>query len=134
MLRSTLQQNHLLIDPMEGLKKKCAELMPLPGEDFRTHNNRLMRQYKVQERINAYIDLNIKYAQCSIKLEAAQLILDVDEQRTEKYNQEVLISRISNILDKIMNSFIKDNVHRRREGRQLFSCQSSMPEPQLSHQ
>ena len=36
------QQEHLLISAMEDLVEKNAELVPLPGEDFRSCHNRLM--------------------------------------------------------------------------------------------
>ena len=40
---SDVQQEHLLISAMEDLVEKNAELMPLPGEDFRSCQNRIMR-------------------------------------------------------------------------------------------
>ena len=108
------QQEHLLISAMEDLVEKNAELMLLPGEDFRSCQNRMMRCFEVRDRLATYMELNSRYAQCTIKLEAALLILDNTKRQTEGYNQEVLMNRISNIIDKITTSFIRDNANRKR--------------------
>ena len=114
------QQEHLLISAMEDLVEKNAELMPLPGEDFRSCQNRLMQCHEVRDRLAVYMELNSRYAQCTIKLEAAPLILDDTKRQTEEYNQEVLINRISNIIDKITTSFIRDNANRKRAKKVTF--------------
>ena len=115
------QQDPLLISAMEDLVEKNAELMPLPGEDFRSCQNRLMRRYEVRDRLATYMEVNSRYAQCTIKLEAAPLILDNTKRQTEEYNQEVLMNRISNIIDKITTSFIRDNANRKRAKKVTFS-------------
>ena len=66
------------------------------------------------------MELNSRYAQCIIKLEAAPLILDDMKRQTEEYNQEVLMNRISNIIDKITTSFIRDNANRKRAKKVTF--------------
>ena len=38
----------------------------------------------------------------------------------EQYNQEVLMNRISNLIDKITTSFIRDNANRRRARKVTF--------------
>ena len=107
-------QNNLLIDAMNGLKKQYAKLTTLPGEDFRMYNDVLMQRSEVEERLGIYAELSIKYAQSCIKLEATQLITNERERGDEEYNLEVLMRRISGILDKIVNSFARDNTLRKR--------------------
>ena len=114
------QQEHLLISAMEDLVKKNAELMRLPGEDFRLCQNTMMRRGEVRDRLATFVELNSRYAQCTIKLEAAALILDDRRRMTEEYNQEVLMNRISNIIDKITTSFIRDNANRKRAKKVTF--------------
>ena len=114
------QQEHLLISAMEDLVKKNAELMPLPGEDFRLCHNTMMCRGEMRDRLATYIELNSRYAQCTIKLEAAALILDDRKRMTEEYNQEVLMNRISNIINKITTSFIRDNANRKQAKKVTF--------------
>ena len=45
---------------------------------------------------------------------------DDTDRRMEEYNQEVLMNRISNILDKITTSFIRDNTNRKRAKKVTF--------------
>ena len=66
------------------------------------------------------MELNSRYAQCTIKLEAAALILNDRRRQTEEYNQEVRMNRISNIIDKITTSFIRDNANRKRAKKVTF--------------
>ena len=114
------QQELLLISAMEDLVEKNAELMPLPGEDFRLCPNTMMQRGEVRDRLATYVELNSRYAQYTIKLEAAALILDDRRRITEEYNQEVLMNRISNIIDKIITSFIRDNANRKRAKKVTF--------------
>ena len=100
--------------------EKNAELMPLPGEDFRLCQNTMMCRIEMRDRLATYMELNSRYAQCTIKLEAAALILDDRKRMTEEYNQEVLMNRISNIIDKITTSFIIDNMNRKRAKKVTF--------------
>ena len=112
-------QERTLIDAMEGLKRRYPELIPLPGEDFCVHG-KLMKCRDVHERLEAYCTLGTKYGQCCISWEAAQLNPDIDTRNREEYYHQVLMNRISNILDMINNSFIKDNTLRKRHKKVTF--------------
>ena len=46
--------------------------------------------------------------------------MDALKRLAEQYNQEVLINRISNLIDKITTSFIRDNANRRRARKVTF--------------
>ena len=100
---------------MEGLRKNNAELTPLPGDELNRISNRYLRCRELEERLGAYTDLSIKYGECVIKFEAAQLLLDIDECHMEELNQELLMNRISNILDRITNTLLKDNAFRKKK-------------------
>ena len=65
----TFSQNSLLIDAMDGLKRQRAELTTLPGEEFHMYYEMLMQQCEVQDRLEVYTELSIKYTQSCIKLE-----------------------------------------------------------------
>ena len=107
-------QPHLLVSAMEGLRKKNAELTPLQGDELCRVSNRYLAHFEVLERLGIYADLSIRYGKCSLKFEAAQLLLDTEERNFQEYHQEVLMNRISNILDKITNALLKDNSFRKK--------------------
>ena len=117
--RIPFEQERTLIEAMEGLKKRYPKLIPLPGEGFHTHS-KLMRRLDVLKRLEAYCTLGAKYGQCSINWEVAQLNPDINIRNQEEYYNQVLMHRISNILDMINNSLIKDNTLRRRHKEVTF--------------
>ena len=109
------EKPNLLIAAMEGLKKNNVELTPLPRDEFRRITNRYLRCHELLERLGAYAELSNKYGECVIKFEAAQLLLDTDQRHMEELNQELLMNRISNILDRIINTLLKDNALRKKK-------------------
>ena len=113
------EQEHTLIEAMEGLKRRYPELILHPGEGFHAHS-KLVRCLDVLERLEAYCTLRAKYGQYSINWEAAQLNPDISIRNQEEYYNQVLMHRISNILDMINISLIKDNMLRRRHKKVTF--------------
>ena len=56
-----------------------------------------------------------------IELDAAQLILDTDERHRIEYSLELLLQRIGNRLDKILNILARDNMLRKRGKKHVYT-------------
>ena len=119
-------QPNLLITAMKGLREKHAELTPLPGDELHWISNRYLTWLELLQRLGYYIDLSVKYGECVLKYQSAQLLLDIDEWHTQELNQEILMHRISNILDKLTNTILKDNAFRKKNKKVTY------PAPKLN--
>ena len=75
-----------------------------------------------QRQVNAYTELSVKYAKSVIELNAAQLILDTDERHRIEYSLELLLQRITNRLDEILNILARDNMLERGERNVSTPC------------
>ena len=74
-----------------------------------------------RNRLNAYTELSVKYAKSVIELDAAQLILDTDERHRIEYSLELLLQRIMNRLDEILNILARDNMLRKRGKKRVYT-------------
>ena len=101
-------QPRLLVEAMQRLITRHLELTILPGDDLPIVRNRYLTCYELLERLNHYIDLCIRYGECFLRHEEAQLCMDTNETLRKELVQEILMARISSNMDKIMNSLLKD--------------------------
>ena len=56
-----------------------------------------------------------------IELDAAQLILDTDKRHRVEYSLELLLMRITNRLDEILNILARDNMLRKRGKKRVYT-------------
>ena len=69
------EQPRLLIEAMQSLLEKHADLAILPGDDLPIIYNR----YELSIRLSHYIDLCVRYRECALKHKGAQLLVSMDE-------------------------------------------------------
>ena len=79
----------------------APELTILPEDDLSIVRNRYLTHYELLERLNHYIDLCIRYGEYFLRHEEAQLCMDTNETLRKELEKEILMARISNIMDKI---------------------------------
>ena len=103
------------------MRKENPELLYLAGDDWRPTHTRYLRQEELKDRLNAYTELSVKYAKSVIELDAAQLILDTDERHRIEYSLELLLQRITNRLDEILNILARDNMLRKRGKKRVYT-------------
>ena len=129
-LKVTLPEGELetCSDPPLDFVTKCQmtpiNLQLLRGalKDMRKDNPEL--QYlgeELKERLDAYVELSIKYANSVIELDAAQLILDTDERHRIEYSLELLLQCITNRLDEILSILARDNMLRKRGKKRVYT-------------
>ena len=71
-------------------------------------------------RLHHYIDLCIRYGECVLRHEEAQLCMDTNERLRKELDQEILMQRISSIMDKIINSLLKDISFRKSNKKVIY--------------
>ena len=120
-------QPDLLVSAMRGLREKNAELAILPGDELPVVSNRYLTCWELLERLSYYVDLSVRYGESVLRFEGAQLLMDTDNQIAEELNQEILMHRISNILDKITSALLKDTSFRRKNKKVTYST------PKINH-
>ena len=103
------------------MRKENPELQYLAGDDWRPTYTRYLRREELKDRLNAYTELSVKYAKSVIELDAAQLILDTDERHRIEYSLELLLQRITNRLDEILNILARDNMLRKRGKKHVYT-------------
>ena len=113
-------QPRLLVEAMQCLITMHPELTILPGDNLPVVRNRYLTCYELLERLNHYIDLCIRYRECFLRHEEAQLCMDTNETLRKELDQEILMQRISSIMDRIMNSLIKDISFRKNNKKVIY--------------
>ena len=99
------------------MRKENPALQYLAGDDWRPTYTCYLRREELKDRLNAYTELSVKYTKSVIELDAAQLILDTDERHRIEYSLELLLQRIMNRLDEILNILARDNMLK-KEGKE----------------
>ena len=105
---------------MQCLITMHPELTILPGDDLPIVRNRYLTCYELLERLNHYIDLCIRYGECFLRHKEAQLCMDTNETLRKELDQEILMARISSIMDKIVNSLLKDISFRKGNKKAIY--------------
>ena len=111
----------LLRGALKDMRKDNPELQYLAGDDWHPTHRHYLRQEELQERLDAYVELSVKYVKSVIELDAAQLILDTDERHRIEYSLELLLQRITNRLDKILSILARDNMLRKRGKKHVYT-------------
>ena len=86
-------QPRLLVEAMKGLREKNADLTILPGDDLPMVSNRYLSRWELEEKLGHYIDLCIRYGECVLRFEGAQLLVSTANQAKEELHQEILMHR-----------------------------------------
>ena len=103
------------------MRRENPELQYLAGDDWHPTYTRYLRREELKDRLNAYTELSVKYTKSVIELDAAQLILDTDERHRIEYSLELLLQRITNRLDEILNILARDNMLRKRGKKRVYT-------------
>ena len=103
------------------MRKENPELQYLAGDDWHPTYTCYLPQKELKDRLNAYTELSVKYTKSVIELDAAQLILETDERHRIEYSLELLLQRITNRLDKILNILARDNMLRKRGKKLVYT-------------
>ena len=106
-------QPRLLVEAMQRLVPTHSELTILPGDDVPLVRNRYLSCYKLLERLNHHTDLCVIYGECFLRHEEAQLSRETGERLRKELNEEILMSRVSSNMDKIMGQLIRDKKFRK---------------------
>ena len=106
-------QPRLLVEAMQCLITTHTELAILPGDDIPIVRNRYLSCYKLLERLNHYTDLCVIYGECFLRHEEAQLSREMRERLRKELNKEILMTRVSSNMHKIMAQLIRDNKFRK---------------------
>ena len=72
-------QPELLVSAMRGLRKKNADLAILPGDNLPMVSNRYLSCWELLERLGYYIDLCVRYRECVLRFERAELLVSTDD-------------------------------------------------------
>ena len=111
---STLfDQPRLLVEAMQRLVTTQEELTMLPEDDIHIVRGRYLSHYELLERLNHYTDLCVIYGECFLRHEEAQLSRERDKILRKELHEEILMSRVSSNMDKILGQLIRDNKFRK---------------------
>ena len=113
-------QPRLLVEAMQRLVTTQPELATLPGDDVPLIRNRYLSRYELLDRLNHYIDLSVMYGECFLRHEEAQLSRERDEILRKEMHEEILMSRISSNMDKLLGQLIRDNKFRKANKKVMF--------------
>ena len=117
----------LLRGALKDMRKDNPDLQFIPGDDWPTTHTRYLRREELQERLGAYFEISVQYGKCILELDAAQLILDMDERHRLEYGLELLIQRITNRLDEILSILARDNMLRKKGKKRVYPLPSVNP-------
>ena len=109
------------------MRKDNPDLQFLPGDNWPSMHTRYLRREELEERLGAYIEVSVQYGKCILELDAAQLILDIDEKHRLEYSLELLIQRITNCLDEILSILARDNMLRKKGKKRVYTLPSVNP-------
>ena len=102
-------QPRLLVEAMQHLVTTQPELTILPRDDIPIVRSRYLSHYELLERLNHYTDLCVIYGECFLRHEEAQLSREMGERLRKELHEEILMSRVSSNMDKILGQLIRDN-------------------------
>ena len=117
---SPFDQPRLLVEAMQCL------ITILPGDGIPIVRNRYLSCYELLERLNHYTDLCVIYGECFLRHEEAQLSREMRERLRKELNEEILMTRVSSNMDKIMAQLIRDNKFRKANKKATY------PTPKLN--
>ena len=110
----------LLVEAMQSLVTTQPELAILPGDDVPLIRDRYLTCYKLIERLNHYIDLCVMYGECFLRHENAKLSGDRDKIMRKEMHEEILMSRISSNMDKLLGHLTRDNKFRKANKKVMY--------------
>ena len=117
----------LLTSALKDMRKENPELQYLAGDDWHPTYTCYLRREEFKDRLNAYTELSVKYMKSIIELDAAQLILNTEERHRIENSLELLLQRITNRLDEILNILARDNMLRKRRKKRVYTLPSINP-------
>ena len=109
---------------LEFKGKSSPYLKPLPGDDWAWVNLDCFRKGKIEERLGAYIALRIVYCRNQIQIDITHLQPETDKKYEEAADLDILNRRTADRLDDIKSMLAKDNILRRRIGREMHPLSS----------
>ena len=116
---STLfDQKRLLVEAMQSLVTTQPELAILPGDDVPFIRD--LSSHKLLDRLNHYIDLCVMYGECFLRHENAQLSRERDKILRKEMLEEILMSRISSNMDKLLGHLMRDNKFRKVNKKAMY--------------
>ena len=107
-------QPRLLVEAMQRLVTTQPELTILPGDDVpivRRQVPVMLRTFRKTKSLHT--DLCVIYGECFLRHEEAQLSRERDEILRKELHEEILMSRVSSNMDKILGQLIRDNKFRK---------------------
>ena len=113
-------QPRLLVEAMQSLVTTQPELAILPGDDVPLIRDRYLTRYELYERLNHYIDLCVMYGECFLRHENTQLSGERDEILRKEMHEEILMSRISSNMDKLLGHLSRDNKFRKTNKKVMY--------------
>ena len=75
----------------ECLIARHPELIILPRDDLPIVRNRYQSCWELKERLHDYIDLCLRYGECVLRHEEAQLCMDTNKRLRKELDQEILM-------------------------------------------
>ena len=123
----TLFNLQLLRGALKDMRKDNPELQYLAGDDWCPTHTCYLRQEELQDRLDAYVELSVKYVKSVIELDAAQLILDTDERHRIEYSLELLLQHITKRLDEMLSILARDNMLRKRGKKPAYTLHRINP-------
>ena len=113
-------QPRLLVEAMQSLITTQPELAILPGDDIPLIRDRYLTHYELIERLAHYVDLCVMYGECFLRHENAQLSGDRDEILRKEMHEEILMSRISSSMEKLLSHMQRDNKFRKANKKAMY--------------
>ena len=114
-------QPRLLVEAMQSLITTQPKLAILPGDNISLIRDRYLTRYElIEERLAHYIDLCVMYGECFLRHENAQLSGDRDEILRKEMHEEILMSRISSNMDKLLGHMQRDNKFRKANKKSMY--------------
>ena len=93
---------------------------------------RYLPHYELLDRLNHYIDLCVMYGECFLRHKEAQLSRERDEILRKELHKEILMSRISSNMDKLLGQLIRDNKFRKANKKVMYPTPKINPRTSLA--
>ena len=113
-------QPRLLVEAMQSLVTTQPELAILPGDNIPLIRDRYLTHYKLLDRLNHYIDLCVMYGECFLRHKNAQLSRERDKIKRKEMHKEILMSKISSNMDKLLGHLMRDNKFRKANKKAMY--------------
>ena len=111
-------QPRLLVEAMQSLVTTQPELAILPGAENPLIRDRYLTRYEVLDRLNHYTDLCVMYGECFLRHE--ELSRERDEILRKEMHEEIMMSRISSNMDKLLGHLIRNNKFRKAKRKSTY--------------